>query len=869
MKKFSNKLKDIINTIKSAGKKDRIVTLVTTVILLFLVLISVFYKSEGIMSVTSSADSIVTLNMDAPYLTQSYQVTDRNITGARINVDTQYCESLSGTMTCTISADSEGQNILTGDEVALGDGIEEYYFDFDKIDVEPGRRIYINVSLITESPDTLLAIKANSEYGGLRVCGQDRYGAIDISLFYDMPGNISGLLRIILVFTALTMLFMIIFDRDFAACIGMAFGSLFIYLFLFGVVGALGFAVNSAYCISMVIAVLIPVLALIKKRPLLSLISPGLIAFWLLVLIYFVLDRNVAVGKIDDLIHWQLAVRDMWYSDSFAYHVGSAVKAPRYTPALATLEYFFTRMYGTYREGIALLGAHTIGFAFMGILFSGVKWKKCHRVLPLMALVSALPLFFFLQYYGTLYADAYLGIIGAYLFICYFTEKYSPFNVIRMIIASILLVLVKEMGLVVVFTFYLTVLVDLIIQNKGIKKLFKNNKTAVKYLLAAVASVGAFIVWEIYVKVGSVRLARVSGYNAPWTILETIKHGIQAVFGSACITVPKPVEGLAQASAGMSDFAGVKVTSGFLAMAATGTSLGVKQFSGVTVIKTLFAWMAESGMYFGRSFLTVMGIMLAVFVLIAYTGIFKKLNIKIKICMSMLVIGMCIYQFALLLSYLFIFYEGDPISAQERYIASYMLLILITLIGLLIVPLNNREITEDRSSVAIWLIAFVVFVIVPKDGHFFTTEENFGIYYTTWQIHKNIGEASRTFADKAEKIYYISYEDSQVNIYENYMTFHNAIVPTLDQSELRWKLVADENQTQYAGFVHACSPDALANILTGYDYVYVRDFEDYFVQNYGLMFEDASQIVSGGFYKVLPQPDGTVTLRKIARKDIH
>lgn len=847
-----------IKKIRELSTKQKIIVGVETLIMILLVCIASFKTSTGVTDISGVADSTVVLDANHPYLTQSYQIPNRNITGINLKVDPSLSTNADGTLNAILSTDKDAQNILASSTLSLNPDSTEYNFIFDKIKINQGSRYYIHFVFTPNTPDAALAVCVNSDYAGLSLAGESIPGCIQATVLYSYAGNLAGMLKIIIIFTCLTFMFMLAFDKDFGACVAMAFASVVIYILFFGMLGILNAGISSLYFICMVIAVVTPLLMAIKGKTVIDMISPGMIAFWALFIIYLYFDRNVITGKIDDLNHWALTVRDMWYSDSFAYHVGNAMRAPRYTPGFAVIEYFFLRLYGSYREGIMLLAAHTTGFAFMSIMLSNIKWKKCIRVIPIGIIMATLPILYFRQYYGELYVDGYLGILGAFLFICYFTEEHSTFKTLRIALCSILLIMTKEMGIVIAFGFYLAVLIDIVVREGGFKGLLKKIETKA-YFKAGLSGVIMFIFWEIYVAIGSARVSKLEAVGQDsWTITETLKKGFEALLGArGNITEIRTL--------------GAVATNG-IAIGDNTVIATAEKFSAIDIVKSLIEWMYDYKGFWSRSFIAVMAIQLFVVIFIAFSGLYKKLGIRIKTYTITVIIGLIIYQIALLGTYIFVFYEGDPIAAQERYIASYMLLITIAIVGTIIVSLNQRSEASDLKPTIAMLMLSAIFVwFVPLGSYYYTTEENFGMYYTDWSYYQTIVDPVRTFADRGERILYIGYEDSITNPYENYAAFHAAIVPVMDQKENRWRLIVDDGQSGYNEFIRIAYKTSFKRILADYDYVYIRDLNDYFVKNYVELFVDPSEIMGGAFYSVNHDvaEDDLAVLSKIAYKNLQ
>lgn len=807
------------------NKKEKMVLLAETLIVLFVILIATCYHSKGEYSLAPDNDSTVILDSANPQLYQSFQTENRNISGVRVDINENESSCSSSDILCSVVTEMNGGEVLC---TALADSVSEgvLYFSFDKTKLEPGRRYYLKLELTDNDTENSLSLCRYLDYAGLHLGHEEIGGCLCADLVYEYSGNIAGMLKVLIVIIAVSWLVMLIGNRDFGASAGISFGIIMIYLLLFGVIGFLNAGICSLYFICCLILLLIPVYAKFKDRSLFSLITPSFCGFWGLVALYFLFDRNLLDGMIDDLNHWQLTVRDMWYSDSFAYHAGNALRAPRYTPGFAIVEYLVLRLFGTYREGLTLWAAQTTGFAFLCVLVDDIKWKKCYRVIPILAVMASIPLFVFRQFYGILYVDAYLGIIGAYLLICYFTDKLDSFNVFRIMVGSCFLVMTKEMGLVIAFTVYAIIFIDLLLQKKRDGK--KKDELHLKQIfLSGCICVASWLIWEIYAFIGEKRLAAMPTVESTGAgISEAISYGTNALANNK------------------------------------------KYFSAKESLMDMITWLIKGDAGCGPSFMEIMLVSLGIFILLGIISkVFSEEAKSIKISLY-LVLGCFIYSIVLLGMYIFIFNEDSSTPAIERYMGSYLLLIVATVVGLVITILNRSEKISEHQSLALLIVSFCLVCVVPQNHPFRSTRENFGLFYTEWESHRTVAEAVRTFADKGEKIYFVGYDTSTANHLNNYLTFHNAIIPCLSQGMEGWRPVVDDN-SGYNEFTLQCSVDEFSLILkNGYDYLYLRDEDGYFTTHYGAIFADKADIVNGGFYRISDNGSGSISLVKIARKDI-
>ncbi len=838
---------------KIMNKREAFVTGILTIGIFFTVCFASFHKSSGQESIASGSDAVIKLQGQQNELIQSWQANSRNINGFVLQTVPEQNEEFTGRLRLRVKEQMSDENFLCEGETDISRISDngEYIFLLPKTNLELGKRYYLQIELLDADQETSVGVCINSNYGGLWVSQKEENGAIAGTVLYQLSGNLAWLVRVFLLFSGITFFLMIIFKRRYEEVFALTFGVIFAYLYIFGIFEQLEFGARSLYVIAMILAVGTPVFALYKGRKISDMVSPGMIAFWILFLAYFVFDRNMVAGKADDLNHWQLAVRDMWYFDSYPFHPGSTLIAIRYTPGFATIEYLFLYLYGAYREGIALLGCHVIGFAMLSVLYSKIGWRQCHKVIPLTVLIAGFPLLVYQSHYGIMYVDAYLGMIGAYILICYFAEEHSLFNVFRITFASVLLIMTKEMGLAIAGIIYLIIFADIFIKNSGIKQFIKSRNTKA-YFLSGCLALGSFITWQLYIIIVGGKY----GLNGDST-------NILKMFGLAKTNM-ESVDDILLASV-----ADTHALQRAAEQILDSPNVVSNATPGETIME-MIKWLFTEKTFIGGSYFELTLIVVLLCSILGIAGFYREQKIPMKQIIISLLTGTGLYTIFLVICYIFLFKEASAIPAARRYMGSYLLLFLITISGIMIVKANIIEEKKNWKRPVVWIIALFILLCVPDEHPYYIAETNHDGWYVTWQNHQNIGEVFRSFADKDEKVYYVEYSNSDLIPQYNYLTFANSVVPNLTQGiGGGWKPIATD-ESPYLNYTVRYTAEEWGQLLAEqYTYVYLRYVDDYFEDNYAELFSDKEEIVSGAFYKVESGENEKVHLRRIAYKNLN
>ena len=133
-----------------------------------------------------------------------------------------------------------------------------------------------------------------------------------------------------------------------------------------------------------------------KEMNLNNLYSAGILVFLVLFGLILIGCKGDWLGMRDDLRHWGIAVRDMFYYDSFAKHMDTTVILPRYLPFTTLIEYFFVYANGSFSEDILLI-AFQVMMLCATMIFSVLlqKREKKKWLLPVVSAMICIPVLFF------------------------------------------------------------------------------------------------------------------------------------------------------------------------------------------------------------------------------------------------------------------------------------------------------------------------------------------------------------------------------------------------------------------------------------------------------------------------------------------
>ena len=224
---------------------------------------------------------------------------------------------------------------------------------------------------------------------------------------------------------ALTFSLCFIFKRKFEIMFALASFGLILFLYLFGLCGIL--LVGSWLAFALITVLFLSVLSAVvftKDRFILKLfftkISIIFIGFSVLQFPVLYFSRPYIF---DELSHWAIVVKNMFYFNDFGCGEFSTDMFKGYPRATSLFLYFFEFFGVAFHEGTLYMATNLLQMGMMLPIFSIFKRKtnKNSFMLCILAVFLA-PAIFYPSFYQSLYVDQFLGIIFAY---CLFVDLKS------------------------------------------------------------------------------------------------------------------------------------------------------------------------------------------------------------------------------------------------------------------------------------------------------------------------------------------------------------------------------------------------------------------------------------------------------------
>lgn len=806
------------------------------------------------MPVVSHPDSQVSFSTQDEVMEQTWQPMIKEITGISIPYYAE--ESFACDVILKIYSDDYSQVLVEAiqqNSVFSAEEAGDIDFRFEKTALIQGERYRIQVSLVNAEESGTLQIASGSNYGGCRIADREVGQAAALTITFVKFSGVFWLLAVLFPLLSFSLLFMTVTGKKWEETVGVSLFLEGIILYCFGCADRLVWGINTIYILAAA-GILLTVFLFIRKRlELESYLSAGLRIYMVMFCIIIICNNGDWLGHRDELRHWGIAVRDMFYFDSFAKHAGTTVILPRYLPFATLIEYLFEYMNGVFNESILFISYQTMLLSVLIILCRLLQRKSGIKLIfPVLSLMICVPVIFFNNISNSIMVDSLIAVIMAYVLICYYSDEMTWFNMIRILTALVALTLTKDVGLVLAGLAVLIMLGDSLLMQ--IRERKRNLKKLIYPVLCGVLVLAVYFSWQVYLSIPikndsqemTEKVESTEAYEHKSEYEETNSEedqpeinnsdNISTAMEASGITIT----GLKNILSGNGEEYQYQVTKNFL----------IELFDGTTY---------PFG-FFDISFAHWMGVIILFIILLGGHGYWQtdrsRLYTFACLCTGM---GICFCIF-LLITYWFSFslYDALELTSFGRYLAPYIYAILTTTLYFVFDGLQYIHWSEAKKKCMVYIVVFFAIISMPVKGIIIEGKDIEG--NTTEKItygHKEMAEILRSVARKGERAFFIC---SNSDGYSEYV-FRQAICPVISEHK-NWNILSSQEifMDQYELYGKNNLDDNIASILPleewkkelmGCQYLVIFHADELFHKSYSELFKDSDLIEDGSVYQIV------------------
>jgi len=379
----------------------------------------------------------------------------------------------------------------------------------------------------------------------------------------------------------------------------------------------------------------------VKDRKLLirTEILQGCLLYTGLLVISLFINSGQVFHNWDEFSHWGTIVKYFYHVDAMGTFDNHKFQLlfPAYFPGTSLFQYFFSRFSSQFIEYCLYVAMNILYFSlfmpFIKDIFKNGKRVKLLILLIMFLLIPMQNFGFYGGFYSSVYVDAILGAFFGFALLYYFVYKYeeSSYGILMVSAAVVMLTLTKDMGLLFSLGIIGIIFSDIILYRRTQMLLFVNGKPKLQSKSKAAILIVLPLISTLFVKFSWENLLHRAGIASIWRI-PTLTDIYMLVTKQAA-----PYQN------------------------------GIPQ--------SFFNAMQQQAIV---NNITVISFCVLFLVIIAVFLIFGRIKVKFGRMVTasiLLVAGIFIYQFVLMIIYVFSFseYEAVRLASYERYTSTYVL----------------------------------------------------------------------------------------------------------------------------------------------------------------------------------------------------
>jgi hypothetical protein len=539
--------------------------------------------------------------------------------------------------------------------------------------------------------------------------------------------------------------------------------------------------------------------------------SAGLIYFILMAIFIYIIARGFVFSSWDEFSHWGLVLKNIFISNNFGNLSDSTTYFQSYPPGISLFLSYFTNFSKVFSESNALRGILVLSCSQMVILFVKVKYNDWKKILLISGILLITPLILFSGFYSTIYVDAIMGLI--FCNILYFNHSYHKkdlFYVIYMSLQFYLLANTKQIGIGLALIAFGAVLIDFLRLNKlkPFSLFIKNTKKELFFVfIPLLAGVLTNISWLAYVK-----------YYDLSEMFQVSTTKFSDLFNIFKGSVP-----------------------------------GYWKTTTTNFIMHFFNVSQHGAMFFSYFLLSLVLLAVMYYVYIKNQGS-KQKSFALQ---AVTFIGLYVYAGVILFMYLFSFseYEAQNLASVDRYLGTYFLGLLVFSVFILMNYFISQHDNYRLSNLKFLSLLIVLLCVTPINGLINDTVLSPVTNKVKQQFreqYENVKQYSGSLNSKIDKIYIVS-QNSQG---EDYWILRYNFTPVQVSPNCTWSLGVPYSPSDI--WTLSKTAEEWSQDLKKYTFVYLNSIDERFINNYGQLFENSSDIKNANIYSVNKTSDGVV-----------
>lgn len=624
----------------------------------------------------------------------------------------------------------------------------------------------------------------------------------------------------------------VLWQRQYEEMLPLTSAALVLLLFLSGILGSLKIGVYVVWLLTAGIYLFLVVWVVEKKclkNVLPYLFTPGFFVFCVLFCLAVYFNFGKMADGWDEFSHWADIVKAMVTIDDFGTNANSGSHFQSYPPGMALFQYFLQKLNGArggqdFCEWMLYFAYQIFCFTFFMPFLKNLQWKRLGGIVCTGIVIFLSPLLFYSDLYTKIYIDPFLGILaGTGLAVLFLREEKDLASSVNLLLTCSMLVLAKDAGLLFAAILACAYAADCLQK----KQVYIGKETARKDSEKSKAAVG------------SGRCQSTAGWD------EIRQEWLCILAAAGAVLVPKLLWNYnIHANKAKINFSG-KFQWGSLWQ----VLIGQDQTYYTTVFTNFWQALAEQTTKNLPSLNYWLILLLLLLLLYGGYRMYAVQRVDSKrrgrIFMTSVLVQTVVYVCGLCVTYMFKFseYEAVRLASFERYMNILCLALWIAGLLLVLGALHCYYEKQRWADVVIVCLLLVVSPVRQVSELFHRLPVSASI--ETRAPYEAFGKKIAALVPAGSMIYFISQETNGFD----YWVMRYTVRPNRFNPSFSWSI----GQAFYEGdiWTRAIAPEEWKQELTAeYEYVAIYQLNEYFVQNFAVLFENPDEIGACEVYRV-------------------
>lgn len=589
-----------------------------------------------------------------------------------------------------------------------------------------------------------------------------------------------------------------------------------LWIFWFGVADQIALGANLLFPVSVIIFVFTAWI----KRDFLSvanlkkILSPSVIFFVVISIWTFKHSQHMRFKEWDEFAGWGPAVKSLFLFDKIGPYSPAQLIFPEYPPGLSLFAYYVVKIGKVWDEADVYWAYQLIVISIIVSILGHLKWKNTFANLFGLT-ISVLTSVFFYNSFQSIYGDPLLSLIFGYSLFLALNKEFAQnkWLILNFVIAITMLSITKDIGIFLAAISTLVLLLNLLISKVGMADNLRH-KIFIPVIIAFLSFMPILVTkigWNFAIKKGGIESTRDS-FSLFFELILGKFNSLKQPYWS-------------------------DVINSFINKTFNHSLTGM---NGLPI--SAFKWMLIFDL---------------LFLILIFSSNGKKEKIRFFVIGLSITAGFFAYLGILLFLYLTTFSQGEALglASYERYVTAYFAALAFLIAALSLGKLENYELKQKESLLFTSWIVVLLLQSSPWNLLTYISSPNVASDQLRAQYDEERQMISNMNFSVDDQVWFIAQHTVG---FEFYMFQYELMPANIGRSP--WSIGSPYGPGDIWTDTNL-NKDNWNERLNDFDYVFIHSVTDSFINEFGALFEDPSNLTKPGFYKVQHEKNGNLMIK--------